>query len=84
MTDFILHIKAKGFLTRKNQKIFSGLGYYLATWRLRDDKIIYVDGLTGDRSNEKIWKLTEKGKVLADLLEKQENLGKRIDEELRK
>jgi hypothetical protein len=84
LVRLVLHIRDKGFLTKRNQKIFSGLGYYLATWKLRDEKIIYNDGVTGERANEKIWKLTDKGKLLADLLERQILLNKKIDEELRK
>jgi hypothetical protein len=82
LIDFLLQAKKKGFITKKTQTIFSGLGYYLATWRLRDEKLLYNDGVTG--SNEKIWKLTEKGKIMIDLFEKEILLSKKIEEELRK
>jgi len=84
LIEFLLHIKKKGFITKTSQTIFAGLGYYLATWRLRDEKIIYNDGVTGSRNNEKIWKLTEKGKTLVDLFEKQMFLNKKIEDEFKK
>jgi len=82
LIDFLLQIKKKGFITRKTQTLFGMGGYYLATWRLRDEKLIYNDGVTGN--NEKVWKLTDKGRVMVDLFEKQITLNKKIFEEFKK
>jgi predicted transcriptional regulator len=78
IVDFLLDVKKKGFVTKKSQKIFSGIGYYLAVWKLRDMGFLYNDGITS--GNEKIWKLTEKGKALAELLEKYVSVSKKIEE----
>lgn len=71
-TAFILHIFNRGFITKKTQNIFHGLGYYMMIWSLRDNKIVYEDGVNVD--NEKVWRLTEKGKKIGSLLRKRQEI----------
>jgi len=71
-TDFLIHIREKGFVTKKTQKMFSGLGYYLMIWALRDRGWIREDGF--NESREKIWRLTPKGNEISRLLVERKNI----------
>jgi hypothetical protein len=82
LIEFLLQFKKKGSITKKTQTMFSGLGYYLAIWRLRDDGLILNDGITN--RNEKVWRLTERGRDIIQLLEKRVSVEKEIEERFKK
>lgn len=54
-----------GKITSKSQTIFSSLSFYLAMRDIAKYNIFEVDGING---REKIYKLTKKGKKIAELL----------------
>jgi hypothetical protein len=78
---FVLHILKKGFVTKKTQDFYSGIGYYLMTWHLRDNGIIVCDGI---EQNKKTWRLTPKGQKLAMLFQEMEEVNKKIEEMIMK
>jgi predicted transcriptional regulator len=64
--NFIMLLRKKGGITKKN----AGMGfmsYYSLIWKLRDVGLVYENGI--DKSNQKIWSLTNKGERLAGLLD---------------
>jgi hypothetical protein len=61
---FILKTYDDGFVTKKTAK--GGFSFYLLCWHCRDNGILKAD--TVDGTNHKKWKLTDKGKQLAELL----------------
>jgi predicted transcriptional regulator len=66
----------RGFVTKKTQPFYNGFGYYLMVWHLRDNGIVAADGY---EDTEKVWKLTDKGREVAGLFAKLEELNKKIE-----
>jgi hypothetical protein len=74
---FVLHCFKKGFITRKSSDIF---GFYMMCSYLRNNEMVYNDGMTSENKGEKIWKLTPKGVELAKKFQQLENIEKDIKE----
>jgi len=74
-SDLLKEIYRKGTLTIKEQKSYkSYLGFYFAAKILQETGLLTCNGTT--RNNEKIWKLTEKGKTFTiKLLEIEKLIG---------
>lgn len=75
---FVRHIKNQGSVTKKTQKFYNGMGYYMMIWHLRDQGIVEEDGT--NNSNEKLWVLTNKGKKVCAKFDELEILEKELEE----
>jgi hypothetical protein len=80
--DFVKMTLKQGFITKRSQKLYGSMGYYLAIWNLRDAGVIAEDGY--DESKQKIWKLTLVGQKLAKLFMEADELNKKIDKLVRR
>lgn len=56
--DLLIQIQKKGHMTKEDSDC-SGFQYYPSIWRLRDLKLITMNGI--ENNNQKIWKLSDKG-----------------------
>ena len=63
--DFIVGMYEKGSITKKESGM-PNLKFYGLCWHLRDNNI--AEAQTNNESNEKIWKLTDRGKQIAEHL----------------
>lgn len=75
---FVAHIRKHGYVTKRSQPFYHGLGYYMTVWDLRDAGVIAEDGT--NEGNEKMWKLTEKGVKLAAMMDKFDKMDTAIKE----
>jgi len=75
--QFVLLIFKHGAVTKKTQSLYGTHNYYLAIWNLRDAGMIVEDGV--DESNQKVWRLTEKGLRLAKLFADLKLIDEKID-----
>jgi hypothetical protein len=82
LMQFLVELKKKGTMSRNTQKIFGSPSYYFAVAILKKQKLIQYDGVTGEKGNEKLWKLTEKGRTIADLSGKMLEIKSKIEENL--
>jgi predicted transcriptional regulator len=64
--DFILHIYSQNGEVTKETQYLIGIQYYTMCWYLRDKKLIEVE--RKNKKKQKVWKLTEKGFKLAELI----------------
>jgi len=57
-----------GKITKKEQDMYDAIRYYIMISYLKKNNLITCDGVD-EETNQKIWKFTEKGKRVADLIE---------------
>ncbi len=66
--NFLLIIRENGGkITRKEQDMYDAVRYYIMVSYLRKNELITCDGV--DDNNQKIWKFTQKGEKVADIIE---------------
>jgi predicted transcriptional regulator len=78
LREFVLHISKQGSVTKKTQKFYGSMGYYMAIWNLRDAGMVIEDGF--DEEKQKVWKLTEQGDKLAKLFKQLRIVNGEIEE----
>lgn len=69
---FLIELNKKGSVTIKTQTIYTPFAFYLNKGDLEKKNLIINDGV--NEKNQKIWKLTDKGKRFIEHLEKIEKI----------
>lgn len=66
--NFLLIMKENGGkITRKEQNMYDAVRYYIMMSYLKKNDLVICDGV--DDSNQKIWRLTEKGNKVTDIID---------------
>jgi len=66
LVNLLRQMREHGFVTRRTQKLYSSLQFYLIIWDLRNKGVVTE---TGFYNGNKKWSLTEKGEKFLEMIE---------------